>query len=140
MTERSEVWDGIILGDSTDAPYSSLEWAHRTALLKGIGSVFPNYGIISGSGAGTYPPLEVRAKSPASTNIEIEIGAALVNGRLYETTAAITLTVGANASGNPRIDTALLRVDYVAQTVRAILKQGTPAGSPAPSRRRSPRA
>lgn len=44
------------------------------------------------------------------------------------------LSVAANASGSPRIDSVILRKDTAAQTVRALVKQGTPAGSPvAPS-------
>lgn len=135
MTETSQVWDGILTGDAgVVAPYSASEWAARQKLLHGQGTVFPNYGVLKGTGDGTYPPLQVQAKSPASTNIEVEIGAALVTGYLYQNTAALTFTIGANASGNPRIDTVILRVDFTAQTVRAVVKQGTPAGSPvAPS-------
>src|SRR5689334_16416544 len=130
MSEISSVWDNIITGDATQAPYSASEWAAREKLLHGQGTVFPNYGTISGTGDGTYPPLQVQAKSPASSNIEVEIGSALVAGYLYQNTAALTFTIGANASGNPRIDTVILRVDFTAQTVRAVVKQGTPAGSP----------
>jgi len=130
MTERSRHWDGILIGDATLAPYSATEWADQERLEHGQGSLFPNYGILNGTGDGTYAPLAIQAKSPASSNIEVEVGAALVNGRLYENTAALTFTVGANASGNPRIDTVILRADFTAQTVRAVVKQGTPAGSP----------
>lgn len=130
MTEQSRHWDGVSLGDATLAPYSASEWADQERLEHGQGSIFPNYGILSGTGDGTYSPLRVQAKSPASTNIEVEIGVGLVHGYLYENTTALTLAVGSNASGNPRIDTVVLRADIVAQTVRAAIKQGTPAGSP----------
>lgn len=131
MTELSTVWDGVLVGDAAAvAPYSASEWAAREKLLQGQGTVFPNYGVFPGSGGGTYSALQVQAKSPASTNIEVEIGAALVAGYLYQNTAALTFTIGANASGNARIDTAVLRADFVAQTVRAVVKQGTPAASP----------
>jgi len=132
MTETSQVWDGILTGDASLAPYSASEWADRTKLLKGLGATHPNYGVIAGTGDGNYPPLSVQAKSPVSANVEVKIGSALVDGYLYNNDAALTLAVGANASGNPRIDTVILRVDYVAQTVRAVVKQGTPAGSPVP--------
>lgn len=131
MTEQSRHWDGVSLGDATLAPYSASEWADQERLEHGQGSTFPNYGILAGTGDGTYSALRVQAKSPASSNVELEIGAALVHGYLYENTAALTLAVGANASGNARIDTLILRADFVAQTVRAIIKQGTPAASPA---------
>lgn len=131
MTEQSRHWDGVLTGDASLAPYSASEWADQERLEHGQGTIFPNYGILRGSGDGTYSTLRVQAKSPASANVELEIGAALVHGYLYENTAALTLAVGANASGNPRIDTLILRADFIAQTIRAVVKQGTPAVSPA---------
>ena len=128
MTQASSSWDGIVLGDATNAPYSSNEWAHLWAQLNGVGSLFPNYGVLSGTGDGTYDPLQPIASG--ASNVDVKVGAALVNGKLYETNAAVTLTVGANVSGNPRIDTVVLRADYVGQTVRPAILQGTPAVSP----------
>lgn len=131
MTQSSKPWDGISVGDATEAPYSSNEWAHIWNILHGVGSFFPNYGIIPGTGDGTNDPLQVQQTTVASVNVEVQIGAALVNGKLYESAASELLAVGANASGNPRIDTVILRTDYTAQTVRLVVKQGTPAASPA---------
>lgn len=130
MTEQSGVFDGVLIGDASLAPYSASEWAARQKLLQGQGVSYPNYGVLAGTHGGTYPALSVQATSPISSNVEVQIGAALVAGYLYENTAALTLAVGANASGNPRIDTLVLRADFVGQTIRAAIKQGTPAGSP----------
>lgn len=131
MAETSYVWDGILLGDATNSPYSAAEWTALWNLLHGVGDSFPNYGVLKGTGPGTFDPLNVHQTSIASTNIEVVAGSALVNGWLYKNSATVTLPIGANASGNPRIDTVVLRVDVVAQTVRLVVKQGTPAGSPA---------
>lgn len=128
MTQTSSPWDGLLLGDATNAPYSSAEWSHLWALMHNVGSFFPNYGVLLGTGDGTYDPVQAIASGAA--NVDVKVGAALVNGKLYETDTAVTLTVAANASGNPRIDTLVLRADYVAQTVRPVIKQGTPAVSP----------
>lgn len=128
MTQTSSPWDGLLLGDATNAPYSSAEWSHLWALMQGMGSLFPNYGVLLGTGGSTYGPVQPIASG--SANVDVKPGAALVNGKLYETDAAVTLTVAANASGNPRIDTLVLRADYTAQTVRPVIKQGTPAASP----------
>lgn len=130
MAQSSKPWDGIAVGDAIEAPYSSNEWAHIWNMLHGVGSIFPNYGIIPGTGDGTYDPLQVLQTSVASVNVEVHVGAALVNGKLYESDATKQLAVGANASGNPRIDLVVLRIDYTAQTIRQVIKQGTPAGSP----------
>lgn len=128
MTQASYPWDGISVGDAVNAPYSAREWGHLWALLQGAGSLFPNYGILQGTGDGSYDPVQVIASG--GSNVDVKPGAALVNGQIYETDAAVTLTVNANASGNPRIDTVILRADYTAQTIRPVLKQGTAAASP----------
>jgi len=128
MTETSAPWELVTTGDATVAPYSSTEWAHLWALRHGAGAVFPNYGILQGTGNATYDPVQVIAAGGAV--VDVKIGSALVNGRLYETTAVVALTVNSNSSGNPRIDTVILRADYTAQTIRAVIKQGTPAVSP----------
>lgn len=130
MTEYGAPFDGVLLGDASVAPYSAAEWSRIWRLQQGEGVVYPNYGVFAGSGNGTYQPLEVRAAAIPSTNVEVQIGAAMVDGRFYETTAVVTLPITANVSGNPRIDTVILRLDYVAQTVRLVVKSGTPAGSP----------
>lgn len=130
MTQYGLPFDGILTGDASVAPYSATEWARQWQLRHGVGSVFPNYGVFKGTGGTSYDPLSVQATNPVSANVEIQIGAALVNGRFYESTAAELLPVSANASGNPRIDTVILRIDYVAQTTRLVIKQGTPAASP----------
>lgn len=130
MTEQSQPWEGQLIGDATLAPYSASEWASYWNKLFSVGSVFPNYGVIKGTGSGSYEPLAVLATNPASVNVEVQVGSALVNGRLYQNDAVISLPIAANASGNSRIDTIILRADYVLQTIRAVVLQGTP-GSPA---------
>lgn len=130
MTQTSSPWDGISIGDAVDAPYSAAEWCAKWAKLSGAFKTrFPNYGVLAGTGDGTYDPLQPIASG--GSNVDVKIGVALVNGTLYETDAAVTVTVAANAAGNPRIDTVVLRVDYTAQTCRVVLKQGTAAASPA---------
>jgi hypothetical protein len=131
MTERSFVWDGILTGDATIAPYSSAEWAELQRNLAGAGR--NNYGVLSGTGNGTQVALEVQATSPASAGVRMFMGAALVNGHVYINDATLTLSISANASGSTRIDTVIIRRDTVAQTARAVVKQGTPSGTPVPA-------
>lgn len=80
---------------------------------------------------GTLDDLEVLATSPASNQIEVSAGAALVQGLWYGSTAVESFTIQANGSGNPRIDLVVLTADYTAKTVRLAVEQGTPAVSPA---------
>lgn len=132
MTEYGLPFDGILTGDATKAPYSADEWARAWRLMQSVGASFPDYGVFKGTGNGTNRPLDVLATGPVSSNVAVQIGAALVDGRFYETTAIVTLSVNANTSGNARIDTVVVRLDYVLQTVRLAVKQGSPAASPVP--------
>lgn len=132
MTQTSYPWDGQVLGDATIAPYDAGEWVELWRKLSGAGTVFVQNGLIQGTGGGTYEPLAVNASSPTSVNVEVAPGSALAHDRLYSSSAVEALAVSANASGNPRIDTVVLRTDYVLQTTRLAIKVGTPAGSPTP--------
>lgn len=137
MTESSIPQQGTTLGDASAAPYSADAFALYMSKQIGFGGSRANLGIVRGNSASpvsniAFYGLDVRATNPASASINLKSGTALVTGTLYENTADISLAVGANSSGNPRIDTVVLRKDYVAQTVRVVLKQGTPAASPVP--------
>lgn len=131
MTERSYVYDGFLVGDATIAPYSSAEWSE---LQRNLASAARNdYGVLAGTGNGTQLALEVQATGPASATVNMYAGAAIVNGRLYINDATLNLAIGANVSGNSRIDTVIIRRDTVAQTARAAVKQGSPAATPVPA-------
>jgi len=124
MTETSFPWAGTSTGDA--GPYSDTEFAN---FVKGL--VFDganiNYGIIRAF----QNESEVAPTSPATAQIQVATGGAVIQGRYYISTAVENFTIVANSSGNPRIDAVVLRVDYVAQTIRLAIKQGTPAVSPA---------
>jgi len=68
-----------------------------------------------------------KPKRDPQTSVDVLLGAALVQGIAYLSTATVALTVAANGAGNPRIDTVILRADYALQTIRLVLKQGTAA-------------
>lgn len=74
--------------------------------------------------------LAVLATNPVSNQVTLSAGAAQVRGKWYYNSADELITIGANGSGNPRIDLVILQSDYVAQTVRFDVLQGTPAVSP----------
>ena len=131
MTESSRFWTGTTTGDA--GPYSAAQFADFARFIAGYGgegAAAYHDGILLGSGDGNFAPLWVMQDSPASANVRLAIGRAAVLGYEYINDAIKLFAVAANSSGQPRIDTLVLRVDFVAQTVRAVLKQGTPAGSP----------
>lgn len=77
--------------------------------------------------------LEVYGDS-SGRQVKVKTGRASVRGHWYENTAEETVAIAANASGNPRIDRVVLRLDPSANSIVLAVVQGTPAGSPsAPS-------
>lgn len=133
MTEFSYPWAGQSVGDA--GAYSHDQWARAWANLNHAASRQAEY-----AGRGPFidsgdPPnygLQVAPTSPASASIEVGIGTAIVDGTYYSNDAIRTLTVAANGSGNPRIDTIILRKTWSTQEVRLVVKQGTPSATPIP--------
>lgn len=128
MTEISRPWNGTTTGDC--GPYSDQQWHAVWRKVIGFGAGDANDGPIRGNDDGTNDCLFVRANSPAAANVKVSPGSALVRGIGYINDADVTLSIAANASGNARIDTIVLRADFTAQTVRLAVRQGTPAASP----------
>lgn len=130
MTQLSGPWDGITTGDA--GPYSSADWAVFWKYLIGLGASRANVGPFLASGTAPNNGLKVQAQSPAAAAVDVLVGSALIAGRFFLSDATEALTIAANASGNPRIDTIILRADYSLQTIVLAVLQGTPAGSPTP--------
>lgn len=128
MTETSAPWGGTTLGDA--GPYTDQDWAK--IWREAFNSSDSDSGVLVGTGTAPDPGLTVQATGPASASVDITAGSALVQGTWYNTDANVNKTIGANASGNPRIDTVVLRKDFATQTVRLAVLPGTPAGSPVP--------
>lgn len=125
MTQDSRPWQGVTTGDA--GPYSSGDWQLMYARMIGYNADNDNYSILKGVDS----ELKVNPTSPTSAQIQIEAGAALVQGLWYYNDAAVNFTITANASGNSRIDLVILSVDYIAQEVRLDVITGTPAAVPA---------
>lgn len=128
MTENSKPWNGITTGDA--GPYSDADWQELYRYIIGWGGGRGNNGVFLSSGTQPDDGLRVLAQNPATADIDVHPGSALVQGIAYINDDIESLTVAPNASGNPRIDTVILRADYALQTVRLVLKQGTAAASP----------
>jgi len=128
MAETSRFWDGIAVGDAATAPYSSDEYARVQRDL--IRASEADSGPLLNTGVAPDLGLTVRATTPASASVEVTAGSAIVRGTWYNSSATETLAIGPNASGNPRIDTIILRKDYAAQTIRLVVLPGAPAVAP----------
>lgn len=133
MTQISRPWTGTTTGDA--GAYSASNWRDAWAAelhAWAHGTNYGNRGPLIDSGNAPDVGLQVQATGPASAAVDVLPGAALVEGGLYLSDATETLAVAANSSGNPRIDTVILRKDDIAQTIRLVVKQGTPAVTPTP--------
>jgi hypothetical protein len=128
MTQTSAFWQGTSPGDA--GAYSADTFNHVWEQLLHAGVA--NAGPIIDSNTAAMFGLHVQATGPASTNVDVLAGAAMVDGSFYESTATETIAIPANGLANPRIDTVVLQKDWVLQTIRLALLAGTPAASPVP--------
>lgn len=128
MTQDSRPWNGISTGDA--GPYTDQDWHQLYRYIIGLGGIRNNVGVFLGSGTQPNDGLRVTAQNPVAAFIDVNPGAALVRGIAYINTAIESFPVAVNASGNPRIDTIVVRADYALQTCRLAILTGTPAASP----------
>lgn len=68
------------------------------------------------------------AVTGSATPLSVNTGAALVNGKWYNNSAAVSLAISTPAAST-RIDRVILRVDYTLQTVRLVLLAGAEGGA-----------
>lgn len=127
MTEQSFPFSGTTPGDA--GPYSALRFANLLRAVLGQGTR-PDALIDFYSGDGVNPALEVTQTSPASTQVRVREGIAFGRGYWYENDSDLFLDISVNTSGNPRIDTVALEINFDAQTSRMIIVEGAPAAMP----------
>ena len=132
MSEGSIPWDDGGGGDGDPAaslfssPYQSSEWQDLYSKLflgdSTLGYVMPAFD----------NDLAVTEKGAPDMSIDVDTGAAMVNGVLYRNNASLNIAVTAADGSNPRIDRVILRVTRGGtQTVRLAILDGTPGASPA---------
>lgn len=126
--ETSRPWNGTVTGDA--GPYSDAQWQKLYQAIIGYGAGRANNGVFLMSGTAPNDGLKVQAQAGPTTSVDVLAGAALIQGIAYLSDATVAFTIAANASGNPRIDTVIVRADYALQTVRLAVLQGTAAASP----------
>ena len=116
MAEISLEWSGTLTGDA--GPYSDDNWSDRWRKLftndRTTQGVLPNY----------ENELEITG---AATPISVNTGAALVDGKFYENTTAVTVAIPSPAVST-RVDRIVLRKSWVAQTVRITRIEGVEGG------------
>lgn len=130
MTEISQFWQGTVLGDA--GAYSSDQFSTMMQNIMGD-AINGDSGPITGTGVAPDPGLTAQQRGAgANMSVDVTSGAALVDGTFYNNSTTVNLPVSSNSSGNPRIDTVVLRKTWASQTVRLAVKAGTPAATPVP--------
>lgn len=73
---------------------------------------------------------ELQVAAATNMTIAIKSGNANIEGRWYENTSDLSLTLE-NANGvNPRIDRVVIRCDYSSRLIKAVIITGTPSTTP----------
>lgn len=118
--ENSWYWPGTTVGDATDAPYDDDEFSDiwrklflRDRTLQGIIDSYEN---------------ELVVTNPAGNTIRVATGAALADGKFYETDANVDNVI-ATPAALTRIDRVVLRKSWAAQTVRVVILTGIEGGA-----------
>jgi len=121
MAQRSYPWDGQVLGDATEAPYSSAEWQSKI------------YRYLLSANREKGGPIRGFLNQFAATNttspIAIDTGASLVDGTIHESDASENIVIP-NPIGNPRMDRIVLLKNPTTQTVRLVRSPGAEAAVP----------
>jgi hypothetical protein len=109
MAQSSFPFEGI---DTTETQFS--QWARHF-----------NSGV---NDAPTGTALSVAAGTGLA--VDVTAGQAMIRGHYYASTAVEALSLTTADATNPRLDSVVLRLDPVANSVTLVVKAGTPAGSP----------
>lgn len=122
MAQFSFPWPGVAPGDGEDAgPYTAPQWWGRiVALLSGSGMVEATTPLTTSADRDNLGVLAkvgnlLEVTNPAGNDIQIDTGAAVIDGSVYYNDAALTLTIPL-PTANPRIDRIVIRKNYTAVT------------------------
>lgn len=104
-----------------DRQYSASEWRDYFSAI-----------LTSGVVANIENGLRVTAQSTPNKTVFIAAGGIVIKGAMRLVTDTINLSIEDNASGNPRIDRVIARLNYTDRKIEFSIKQGPPALSPVP--------
>ncbi len=119
MVEISLPWSADAVGDGVLSPYDNDEWSDtwRKLFIRDRTTQGPIEGVEN----------QLVVSNPAGTTIRVATGAALVDGKFYETDANVDNVIAAPAVST-RIDRVILRKIWGTQTVRVAILTGVEGG------------
>ncbi len=119
MTETSFYWNGLVTGDASLAPYSHNVWNRLWQIMF---SRADNEGVLNNID-------DELVVSGTSVAVSVASGKALVDGSLYQSSAAVSIAIPTPVT-DPRIDRVVVRKDWPSQTIRVARVAGTENVSP----------
>jgi len=126
MTEKSYYWSNVAIGDGVYSPYDDDEFSDiwRKLFIRNRNQ----QGVVEGYNN------ELQVTNPSGNTIRVATGAALVDGKFYETDANVDNTISTPAVST-RIDLIVLRKSWASQTIRVAVLTGVEGGAaPTPTR------
>jgi hypothetical protein len=112
MAEVARFFDVILYGESDQAE---------------VQSRFRPTGVLYEAGS------RLAVSAPGGMFVSVADGEAMVEGFHYKNTTAKPLAIASNTSGATRYDRIVLRLDRVANSLSAVVKQGTPGSGAYPA-------
>ena len=104
-----------------DRQYSASEWRDYFSAI-----------LTNGVVANVENGLRVTAQNTPNKTVFVAVGGIVIKGAMRMVTDTINLSIEDNASGNPRIDRVIARLNYTDRKIEFAVKQGIPASSPVP--------
>lgn len=131
MTQFSYFWAGTTTGDAASAPYSDENFADFVQLFFSMYDNYDNPIIFHYDPVNyTNEPFDITQDTGSNMYVRLHEGILMFRGRVYYNDTETTLQVQDNNSSNPRIDTVVIEIDWLAKTIRTVIVEGTPAVSP----------
>lgn len=124
MAEKAIPWTGNGTGDGTSGGYTALEWSEMWRRLF-LGGQETTAGVLRGVGSEL-------AVAGVTSPLSVGTGSAVAYGKVYTNDTALTLTVATPTVGTTG-GHVILRLDWAAQTVRAVAVRNTDGLSAIPS-------
>ena len=115
MAEKSSFFTSL----NGDRKYKATDFAEYFGTFIGNG-VFPN------------PSSNLLVTASGDMTINLSAGFAWINGYMYHNTNNLTLTVGHSDSALNRIDSVVIRCDFINREIKAHIKEGVFATNPVP--------
>lgn len=125
MTQNSRFWDGVLIGDATEAPYDAPN--EFASVLRSLNGANAN---LNKSGVCRDELNELACSTPGGLVVTVATGRAFVHGTWYENDANVSFNIDATPVTQSRYDIVVLQKTWLTQQVRLAIHKGVDAVTP----------